>query len=30
MIQFGKLDIMYANAGVANDAPALELSFENY
>ncbi len=28
--QFGKLDIMYANAGVASDAPALELSFENW
>jgi len=28
--QFGKLDIMYANAGVANDASALELSFENW
>ncbi|SFC38045.1 glucose 1-dehydrogenase [Bacillus sp. UNCCL81] len=28
--QFGKLDIMYANAGIANDAPALELSFENW
>lgn len=26
---YGKLDIMYANAGVADDAPAHELSFEN-
>ena len=26
---YGKLDIMYANAGVADDAPANELSYEN-
>lgn len=28
--KYGKLDIMYANAGVADDAPAHELSFEKW
>ncbi len=27
---YGKLDIMYANAGVADDAPAHELSYEKW
>ena len=27
---YGKLDIMYANAGVADDAPANELSYEKW
>ncbi|EOO10820.1 MULTISPECIES: SDR family NAD(P)-dependent oxidoreductase [Bacillus cereus group] len=28
--KYGKLDIMYANAGVADDAPANELSYEKW
>ncbi|WP_278925355.1 SDR family NAD(P)-dependent oxidoreductase [Staphylococcus auricularis] len=28
--QYGKLDIMYANAGVAIDAPATELSYDSW
>ncbi|MGE7764946.1 SDR family NAD(P)-dependent oxidoreductase [Peribacillus sp. NPDC096540] len=28
--KYGKLDIMYANAGVADDAPAHELSYEKW
>ncbi|MCO0600257.1 SDR family oxidoreductase [Peribacillus butanolivorans] len=28
--RYGKLDIMYANAGVADDAPAHELSYEKW
>ncbi len=28
--QYGKLDIMYANAGIADDAPAHELSYEKW
>ncbi|MFE4241909.1 SDR family NAD(P)-dependent oxidoreductase [Peribacillus butanolivorans] len=28
--KYGKLDIMYANAGVADDAPAHELSYERW
>ncbi|GIO28333.1 SDR family NAD(P)-dependent oxidoreductase [Ornithinibacillus bavariensis] len=28
--QYGKLDIMYANAGVADDAPAHEITFEKW
>lgn len=28
--KFGRLDIMYANAGIAKDAPATELSYEQW
>lgn len=28
--KFGRLDIMFANAGIAKDAPALELSYEDW
>lgn len=28
--KFGKLDILYANAGIAKDAPADQLSFEDW
>lgn len=28
--KYGRLDIMYANAGIAKDAPAAELSYENW
>jgi len=28
--RFGKLDIMFANAGIANDAPAADLTYDNW
>lgn len=28
--KFGKLDVMFANAGIAKDAPAVDLSFEDW